>query len=77
MNKYLLRGIIGTALGLALCTFGLYLMDVEFRGYKWILVIGVVVFGFGFLTIIYSLIRKIERRSLLDERKKTTTNTDG
>lgn len=77
MNKYLLRGIIGTALGLALCMFGLYLMDADFPGYKWILVIGVVAFGFGFLTIIYSLIRKIERRSLLDERKKKTVDNDG
>lgn len=77
MNKYLLRGIIGTALGLALCLLGLYLMDDEFPGYKWVLVVGVVVFGFGFLTIVYSLIRKIERRSLLDERKRITTKNDG
>lgn len=76
MNKYLLRGIISTTLGLALCILGLYLMDNEFSGYKWILVIGVVVFGFGFLTIIYSLIRKIERHSLLDERKRTTTDSN-
>ena len=69
MNKYLLRGIIGTLLGLAFCMLGLYLMG-DFSAYKWILVFGVIVFGVGFLTIVYSLIRKIERRSLLDERKK-------
>ncbi|MFB2119190.1 signal peptidase [Parapedobacter sp. 2B3] len=72
MNRYLLRGIIGTALGLAFCLLGLYLMGEEISGYKWILVLGVVVFGVGFLTIVYSLIRKIERRSLLDERRKNT-----
>jgi len=37
---------------------------------------GVVVFGFGFLTLVYSLIRKIERRSLLDERKKNLVDND-
>ena len=74
MNKYLLRGIIGTVLGLAFCLLGLYLMDEESPSYKWILVFGVVLFGFGFLTIIYSLIRKIERHSLLDERKKHSKN---
>ncbi len=77
MNKYLLRGIIGTALGLAFCMLGLYLMRGDFSGYKWMLVIGVVVFGFGFLTIVYSLIRKIERRSLLDGRKKDPTDNNG
>lgn len=70
MNKYLLRGIIGTISGLLLGTFGLYLMDGDSVGYKWLLLFGVVVFGLGFLTIVYSLIRKIERRSLLDERKR-------
>ena len=76
MNKYLLRGIIGTVLGLAFCLLGLYLMDDDFPFYKWILVFGVVAFGVGFLTIVYSLIRKIERRSLLDERKKHSQNDE-
>lgn len=72
MNKYLLRGIICTVLGIAFCVYGVYFTDDESAFYKWILVIGVIVFGYGFLTIFYSLIRKIERRSLLDERNKKT-----
>ncbi|MGV3760905.1 signal peptidase [Parapedobacter sp.] len=76
MNKYLLRGIIGTASGLALGMLGLYLMRGGFLGYKWILVFGVIVFGVGFLTIVYSLIRKIERKSLLDGRRKDPTDND-
>lgn len=76
MNKYLLRGIIGTGSGLALVMLGLYLMGDDSSSYKWILVSGVVVFGFGFLTIVYSLIRKIERHSLLDERKKNPADND-
>lgn len=70
MNKYLLRGLIGIILGLACCILGLFLMGPERPIYKWIMVFGVVVFGLGFLTTLYSLIRKIERRSLLDERKE-------
>ncbi len=42
--------------------------------YKWAMVVGVIVFGLGFLTTLYSLIRKIERRSLLDERKEQQKN---
>ena len=76
-NKYLLRGILGTVLGLAVGALGLFLMDKEQPFYKWVLVLGVVVFGTGFLTIIYSLIRKIERRSLLDERRKTSRENHG
>lgn len=76
MNKYLLRGIIGTASGFVLCMLGLYVMDNDTSSYKWLLVSGVVLFGLGFLTIVYSLIRKIERRSLLDERKKNQTEND-
>lgn len=76
MNKYLLRGIIGTVSGLALGMLGLYLMSDDSSNYKWMLLSGVVVFGFGFLTIVYSLIRKIERRSLLDERKKNLVDND-
>jgi len=68
MNKYLQRGIVGTVLGLALCLLGLFLMGKELLVYKWVMVCGVIVFGIGFLTIIYGLIRKIERRSILDER---------
>lgn len=76
MNKYLLRGIIGAVSGSALCVLGLYLMDDESSFYKWALISGVAVFGVGFLTILYSIIRKIERRSLLDERKKQNSTDE-
>jgi len=69
MNKYLRRGIVGTVLGLALCLLGLFLMGKGLAIYKWTMICGVIAFGMGFLTIIYGLIRKIERRSILDERK--------
>lgn len=68
MNKYLKRGLFITLLGIATCAFGLYLKDIESDWYSVSLIIGVIVFGIGFVTIVYSLIRKIERRSILEER---------
>lgn len=70
MNKYVQRGILGASLGGALCVVGLFLMERDLSIYKWTLVAGVIVFGIGFLTLLYGLIRKIERRSILEERKE-------
>lgn len=70
MNKYLLRGLIYTTIGLALCAFGYYLMEQEKNMYKWVMIVGVIAFGAGFLTTVYSFIRKIERRSIVNERKE-------
>jgi len=70
MNKYVQRGILGALLGVALCLAGLFLMERDLSIYKWALAAGVIVFGLGFLTLIYGLIRKIERRSILDDRKE-------
>jgi len=74
MNKYLQRGLITVSLGIALCVLGLFLRQQEMDIYKWVLVAGVVGFGVGFLTIIYSLIRKIERQSILEERRERQHN---
>ena len=70
MNKYVRRGVLGVAAGGALCVLGLFLMKKDLSIYKWALVSGVIGFGVGFLTTIYGLIRKIERRSILDDRKE-------
>ncbi|MFC7525435.1 signal peptidase [Parapedobacter sp. GCM10030251] len=76
MNKYVQRGFLGASLGAALCVLGTFLMKQDFPIYKWVLVLGVIVFGIGFLTILYGLIRKIERRSILDERKERQQNDE-
>lgn len=70
MNKYLLRGLVYTIIGLTLCAFGYYLMEQGKSLYKWVLIVGVTTFGIGFLTAIYGFIRKIERRSIVKERKE-------
>ncbi len=76
MNKYLIRGLGVTSFGVALCVVGLWIMERESVFYKWLLVVGVIAFGIGFLTIVYSFIRKIERRSLLDDRKERQTKNE-
>jgi len=70
MNKYLKRGIIFTVLGIALGALGVYLKNIENNFYGIVLTLSVIVFGIGFLTVIYSLIRKIERESILETRAK-------
>lgn len=76
MNKFLSRGLITTALGILIGILGSFLQREEYGIYKWVLTLSVVVFGIGFLTIIYSLIRKIERKSILEERSEHQNDTD-
>ena len=68
MNKYLKKGLVFLVIGILLCYWGLISKDPIASFYKIPLVLGVISFGYGFITIIYSLIRKIERRSILEER---------
>lgn len=76
MNKYLKRGILGASLGVAFCILGLFLMRKEAAVYKWILASGVIVFGIGFLILLYGLIRKIERQSILEDRRERQQNDE-
>lgn len=76
MNKFLSKGLIITALGILIGILGTFLQREEYVIYKWVLIISVVVFGIGFLTIVYSLIRKIERKSILEERSEQQNDTD-
>jgi len=76
MNKYLKRGLILTVAGILIGLLGSFLQDEELGVYKWVLTLGVVLFGIGFLTILYSLIRKIERKSLENERTEQQNEAD-
>lgn len=62
------RGLGLFVAGVALILFGYYLKDSELMKYGWAMIIGYAAFGFGVLYIIYSLMRKIERRGILEER---------
>ncbi|NEU07543.1 signal peptidase [Flavihumibacter sp. R14] len=68
MNKYMKRGFLLVIAGVALILLGYYLKDTELMKYGWAMIIGYLAFGAGVLYIIYSLIRKIDRSALLEER---------
>ena len=76
MNKYIGRGIVLTIVGIGIGLLGNYLHESDHGVYKWLLIIAVIVFGIGFLTILYGLIRKIERKSILEERSEQRTEED-
>mgnify|MGYP003296083666 CR=1 FL=1 len=68
MNKFMRRGLLLFIAGVALILFGYYLKDTELMKYGWAMIIGYLAFGVGVLYIIYSLIRRIDRRALLENR---------
>ena len=70
------RGLLFFIAGIALIILGYYLKESELMKYGWAMIIGYIAFGAGVLYIIYSLIRKIERRSILKERSQEAENPD-
>ncbi|MGJ1194671.1 signal peptidase [Sphingobacterium spiritivorum] len=68
MNKYLRRGLILSVSGILITYGGYWMMNQEIDLYKIIMILGVLIFSWGFVTIIYSLIRKIERKSIMESR---------
>lgn len=70
MNKYLLRGLAALGIGIAIVYVGYQQKQAEIQYYKLIMTVGVFLFGIGFLTTIYSFFRKIDRHSLMEDRKK-------
>ncbi|OYD40474.1 hypothetical protein CHT99_18455 [Sphingobacterium cellulitidis] len=71
MNKFLIRGLAFTLIGIGCIYYGIILMRAENNWYKLLLTVGVITFGVGFITLIYRLFRKIDRNTLLDERRNT------
>ncbi|MGN5955604.1 hypothetical protein ACP6L2_13415 [Sphingobacterium lactis] len=43
-------------------------MGEENNWYKLLMTVGVILFGWGFITLVYRLFRKIDRDSILDDR---------
>lgn len=67
-NKYMRRGFLLIITGVAFVLLGYYLMEEEIFKYGWSMIIGTVAFGAGFLYILYSIIRKMDRKAILDDR---------
>jgi hypothetical protein len=74
MNKYMKRGLALLAAGIALIFLGYYLKDTELMKYGWAMIIGYLFFGIGVLYVLYSLIRKIDRNAILEERAEKDEN---
>ena len=74
------RGIWLILFGIGLNLLGYYLMEEDVFKYGWAMITGTLAFGIGFLSILYSLMRKMDRKSILEERAAeaeddtTTTN---
>jgi Flp pilus assembly protein protease CpaA len=68
LNKYMRRGIWLILIGIAFILLGYYLMEEDIFKYGWSMIIGTIAFGVGFLNILYSLIRKMDRKAILEER---------
>jgi hypothetical protein len=73
-NKFMSRGFLMILLGIGLGAFGYFLKNDTDYMYGWAMIAGVVVFGIGFLTVLYSLIRKVEAQSILEERAEKSDN---
>lgn len=75
VGKYLFRGI-GLALsGIALNLFSYYRLEETRPEHDWAMFIGTIAFGIGFVLIVYGLIRKIDRKSILEERAEAEEKT--
>jgi hypothetical protein len=62
------RGVLLVLIGVVLNLLGYYLMEEDIFKYGWAMITGTAAFGIGFLLIIYSLIRKMDRKAILEER---------
>jgi len=67
-NKFMSRGFLMIVFGIGLGALGYYLKNDTDYLYGWAMIAGVIIFGIGFLTVLYSLIRKVEAQSILEER---------
>ncbi|MCT1523713.1 MULTISPECIES: signal peptidase [Sphingobacterium] len=70
MNKYLLRGIVFLTAGIICVFLGYTLMENENNWYKLLMTLGVIFFGIGFVALMYRIFRKIDRKTLIDDRKE-------
>lgn len=76
------RGVWLLIVGVAFVLFGYFIMEKqwEISGWKvkygWAMIIGTVLFGAGFLNVLYSLIRKVERHAILEERAEEQAHAE-
>ncbi|TZF85803.1 signal peptidase (plasmid) [Pedobacter sp. BS3] len=68
INKYTKRGILLIISGILLYYVGVYIRNNELGLYGWAMIIGVLLVGVGLLYVFYRILRRFERRAILEER---------
>lgn len=71
MNKYLRKGIREIIIGAALVGLSYYLMEQRSNWYKLAMIVGVIIFSAGFLTLVYRMIRKVDRNAIIEMREES------
>ncbi|HAE69831.1 MULTISPECIES: hypothetical protein [Sphingobacterium] len=71
MNKYLRKGLREIIIGVVLVILGYYLMEQRSNWYKLAMLVGVIVFSIGVLTLIYRMIRKVDRNAIMEMREES------
>jgi len=68
MNRFLKRGLICLIAGIALNIVGYAMKENNINYYGWPMIVGVILFGIGFILTLYSFMRKVEAQGLIEER---------
>ena len=81
-NRFVRRGLILLITGIALNVAGYYMKARNIDHYGWPMIMGVIMFGIGFISIFYSFFRKVEAKGIVEERaeekeKKARLNIEG
>ena len=71
MNKYLRKGLREIIIGVVLVFLGYYLMEQRSNWYKLAMLVGVIAFSIGVLTLIYRMIRKVDRNAIMEMREES------
>ncbi len=71
MNKYLRKGLREIIIGVVLVILGYYLMEQRSNWYKLAMLVGVIAFSIGVLTLIYRMIRKVDRNAIMEMREES------
>ncbi len=71
MNKYLRKGLREIIIGVVLVILGYYLMEQRSNWYKLAMLVGVIAFSIRVLTLIYRMIRKVDRNAIMEMREES------
>ena len=71
MNKYLRKGLREIIIGVVLVILGYYLIEQRSNWYKLAMLVGVIAFSIGVLTLIYRMIRKVDRNAIIEMREES------